>query len=228
MTSFEPFGLSHGLAAGLTLLGGVSLPWAVARFAAPRQQDLMRRALVACMAGYILGGPLVRAGLFDQPLGSHLPLHLCGASIIFGAAMLWFRSQRIYEFVYFWGTGGTTAALLTPDLQNDFPHPLFLLFFVGHGLGFLGAMFATLVLGFRPRARSIGIAFGATALYAAAITPVNILLGSNYLYLMRKPSQPSPLDLLGPWPWYIAPLGLVVLLVMVLLYLPFAFRRRPG
>jgi len=99
---------------------------------------------------------------------------------------------------------------------------LFLLFFLGHGLSFLGVMFATILCGFRPRRQSIPIALIATAAYAALIAPANLLLGSNYLYLRHKPSQPSLIDFLGPWPWYILGLAAVVASACVILYLPFA------
>ena len=56
--------------------------------------------------------------------------------------------------------------------------------------------------------------------------PVNLLLGSNYLYLMRKPFQPSPLDYMGPWPWYILGLAALVIAACLLCYLPFAVQDR--
>ena len=30
-----------------------------------------------------------------------------------------------------------------------------------------------------------------------------LVLGSNYMYSMRKPETASALDLMGPWPWYL-------------------------
>ena len=167
-------------------------------------------------------GPAVRAGVYGLPLQLHLPLHLCGMSVTLGAFMLWFRSYRLYEVLYFWGIGGPLVALLTPDVEQAFPHPVFLLFFLSHGLALLAVMFATLVMGFRPRLRSLLTAMAVTAAYALLIYPVNLLLGSNYLFLLAKPAQPSPLDWFGPWPWYLPGLVGMVAGALVMLYLPFA------
>ena len=83
-------------------------------------------------------------------------------------------------------------------------------------------MFATLVMGFRPTLRSLLTAMAVTAAYALLIYPVNLLLGSNYLFLLAKPAQPSPLDWFGPWPWYLPGLVGMVAGSLVMLYLPFA------
>ncbi len=58
-------------------------------------------------------------------------------------------------------------------------------------------------------------------LYILTVIPVNFLLGTNFGFLARKPDNPSLLDHLGPWPWYILSLQLVALLLLFLLALPF-------
>lgn len=225
---FEPFGLQHWIAVCITLGLGVLLPLAIRRLASSNLQEILRKIMVCCLLIYLLISPVVRTMFFGLPLRQHLPLHLCGASILLGAVMLWRRSYRLYEVVYFWGIGGAVAALLTPDLQVGFPHPLFFLFFIGHGLALTAVLFATIVVGFQPRASSVPIALVATALYALMIYPVNLILGSNYLYLLHKPKQPSPLDYLGPWPWYILGLAAITIGACLLCYLPFAVRNRIG
>lgn len=214
--------MQHWLATGITVGVSVVLPVLLRRFAGAQRRENARRTIVLLLFAYVGLAPAIKAGVYDLPLLEHLPLHLCGASVILGAFMLWLRSYRLYEVVYFWGIGGVLAALLTPDVLVGFPHPLFLLFFIGHGLPLTAVMFATLVMGFRPRATSLPIVLSATAAYALLIYPLNLLLGSNYLFLIHKPAQPSLLDLLGPWPWYIAWLVALVIGACVMLYLPFA------
>ncbi len=156
-----------------------------------------------------------------------LPLHLCGISAVLSVIMLYRKSYSIYELAYFWGFGGALQALLTPDLGPfAFPHLYFYQFFISHGLIIIACVFMTTVEGFRPSHRSIWKTFAATNIYAALIALLNIVAGGNYLYLCHKPASPTLLDLLGPWPWYILSLELVLVLMCYAYYLPFALYRR--
>jgi uncharacterized membrane protein YwaF len=61
-----------------------------------------------------------------------------------------------------------------------------------------------------------------THLYIVVIGSINMLLGSNYMFLSGKPSMVTLLDVLGPWPWYLAWIEVIGLAVIGVLYLPFA------
>jgi len=234
MATFELFGLQHWLGTGITLAIAVLLPVCLRCYASPQGQETARKVIAVCMFIDIGLGPAVRAGIYGMPLAEHLPLHLCGMTVTLGGFMLWLRSYRLYQVLYYWGTGGALIALITPDVVQAFPHPVFFLFFLSHGLGFMSIMFATLVMGFRPRPRSLLIVMPITAAYALLMYPVNLLLGSNYLFLLAKPAQPSPLDWFGPWPSYLPGLVGMAAAALVLLYVPFAVvdllrtKARPG
>ena len=60
--------------------------------------------------------------------------------------------------------------------------------------------------------------------YMVLVEVVNFALGSNYMFIARKPDVPTLIDFLGPWPWYIIPLEAIGFAVCLLLYLPFAIR----
>jgi uncharacterized membrane protein YwaF len=61
------------------------------------------------------------------------------------------------------------------------------------------------------------------------VTIINYMLGSNYMYTLRKPATSSLLDYMGPWPWYLLVAEFVALFLFLLLYLPFALAdRRAG
>jgi hypothetical integral membrane protein (TIGR02206 family) len=61
----------------------------------------------------------------------------------------------------------------------------------------------------------------AVNILAAVVGAFDLLFKANYMYLRAKPRNPSLLDFLGPWPWYIATSEGIALLVFTLLYLPF-------
>lgn len=79
---------------------------------------------------------------------------------------------------------------------------------------------------YKPTARSLWKTFGLLNLYMVFIFGVNAITGGNYLFLAYKPANPSLLDFLGPYPWYILSLEFVVLAFFFLLYAPFALRKR--
>ena len=56
--------------------------------------------------------------------------------------------------------------------------------------------------------------------YALAVGGLDAIAGWNYGYLCRKPSEPSLLDFLGPWPWYLLSLEVVAFLMFLVLDLP--------
>ncbi len=84
----------------------------------------------------------------------------------------------------------------------------------------------TVVEGYRPVLPSLLRVAVAIHLYMPPVFGLNLLLGSNYLFINRKPAEPTLLDYLGPWPWYILGMEAVGLLTCLILYLPFAFADR--
>lgn len=157
----------------------------------------------------------------------HLPLHLCSILVYVTPIMLITKNYRAYEFCYFLGIGGAVQALLTPDAgAYDFPHIRFLVVIISHGAMVTAAIYMTVVEGFRPRWRSLRNTIIALNIYMVPVFVLNMLVGSNYLYINRKPDTASLIDVLGPWPWYILSLEAIGLAIFLLLYLPFAVKDR--
>jgi len=151
-----------------------------------------------------------------------LPLHLCSVSLIMCIVMLVSREYSIFEITYFWGLGGASQALLTPDLTYPFPHFVFFLFMGSHALIVTACLWMRFVEGYRPGFNSLLKSFAALNLYMLVIAAINTALESNYLYICQKPGNPSLLDYLGPWPWYILVLEAVAFAAFLLYYMPFA------
>jgi len=59
-----------------------------------------------------------------------------------------------------------------------------------------------------------------------AVTLIDFLGGTNFMYLRQKPISSSLFDILGPWPWYIPGADLVALVLFRLMRLPFSSRGR--
>lgn len=156
-----------------------------------------------------------------------LPLHLCSVLVWTSAYMLVTRDYAIYEFLYFLGIAGATQALLTPDAGiYGFPHFRFFQTVISHGLIFTAAIFMTFVEGYRPTVDSLKRVFIWTNLYMAVVFVLNLVIGSNYLFIAHKPETASLIDMLGPWPWYILSLEAIGIVMCLLLYLPYAIKDR--
>ena len=61
-------------------------------------------------------------------------------------------------------------------------------------------------------------------LYMVAVFILNFIIGSNYMFIARKPDTASLLDVLPAWPWYIAIIELLGLAFVLLFYAPFAIK----
>jgi hypothetical integral membrane protein (TIGR02206 family) len=150
-----------------------------------------------------------------------LPMHLCDWSAFIAAWALVRRGRVASDLAWFWGMGGTLQAVLTPDLAFDFPSVEFFLFFTAHCGVVTAAVFIVFGLGIRPEPRSPWRAFAACQVYLVAAVAVNLLLKTNFGFLCKKPAHASLMDFLGPWPFYIASLELLAVVMFALLYAPF-------
>jgi len=158
-------------------------------------------------------------------LQEHLPLHACSVLIWLAGFMLIFKNYRIYEFAYFLGIGGALQALLTPDIGiYGFPHFRFFQTYIAHGLLVTSAIYMTTVEGFRPEWKSFARVILYLNIYMVLVFGLNQLIGSNYLFVARKPPGPTLLDALPDWPVYIIYMEAIGLVMFLLLYLPFIFK----
>ncbi len=155
-----------------------------------------------------------------------LPFHICYFLNLLLPVMLWRKSFFLFEVSYFMVMAGCIQALLTPDIPQGFPHPFNIRYFIVHiGLA-QSILFAVLVYGFRPGWRSLGKSLLWSNVYFVFVAGINVLLGTNFMYLCRKPPSPTLLDLFGDWPWYILGGELLALVLFVVVLLPFLGRKQ--
>ena len=158
-------------------------------------------------------------------LQTMLPLHLCSVLVFLSAVMLVTKNVTLYEVCYFLGIAGATQAVLTPDAGDfGFPHVRFFQVFISHGSIVLAAIYMTVVEGYRPYLRSMLRVLVLLVGYACIVGLVNAFVGSNYLFIARKPDTASLIDVLAPWPWYVLELGGIAVLMFFILYIPFGIK----
>lgn len=158
-------------------------------------------------------------GVWDMK--HHLPLELCSITLLLAIVMLLTRNQLLYQIVFFAGIAGAVQALLTPNLDYAYPHFRFNQFFIAHIAIIIAALYMTWIEEYKPTWKSVGIAMMVLNILALIVGVINYFVGSNYMFLMHKPSTASILDLLGPHPYYLLAEELIALLTFVMLHLTF-------
>jgi hypothetical integral membrane protein (TIGR02206 family) len=147
----------------------------------------------------------------------NLPFQLSDAVTLVSVAALWRPRPALAELVYYWALAATLQALLTPDLRQAYPDLLYFTYFTTHGGALAAACLLVLGERRRPRAGSALRAFAVTAALAVLAAAATLATGGNYLFLRRKPAGGSLLDVMGPWPVYIAAAAAVGLALFLLL-----------
>ena len=175
------------------------------------------KALAVAIGGAYLIELAVRATDGSWDWGFDLPLHLSDVVALLAPVALWTRRPLLVEVLYFWALTASLQAVLTPDLHQTVPSVFFFTYFTTH----CGAVVAAVLLVFgldepiRPGA--VRRVFGVTLAMAAVAGAADVITGGNYMYLRAKPSDPSLLDYMGPWPLYIASAAVVALILFTLL-----------
>jgi len=224
---FQPFGVVHFVIffASLTL-GIFSIFWLKAEGNVDRQKKRARIAgFLILIPNAVLALQRFLPGHFDWM--TSLPLDLCDLAWMVAGASLISGRRILRETSYYWGVGLSTQAFLTPTL-TDGPQTLVFWDFWGSHWQIVTAAFAELlVFQLRPNWRSWASVCCLTFVCCAFVTGVNLSIGSNYFFTgSRTPSHPTMIDLLGPWPWRLVALLVIVVSWFALLTIPFIWRNR--
>lgn len=191
-----------------------------------RSRHTLRHTLAATLLLTEIAFQLWHLWTESWSLAYTLPLQLCSVSLLLAIIMLYTRSYTLYELTFFAGIGGAAQAMLTPELFYPFPHFRFIHFFLAHAAIIWACLFMTWVEGYRPTLRSVWKTMGFLNVLLLVALLVNHFTGGNYLFVSHKPENPSLIDYLGEYPWYILSLEGVALVVFLLLYWPFAWGKK--
>ncbi len=218
-TNFRLFGTTH-----LAILGAVLVFAAVLTILQRRLGLGFRWLRIGLGSMLVLDTGLwyaYNASLGQLTFPDHLPLELCDATLFLTIVALLTLSPTVFDLAYYGALGGTSMALLTPNLWERFPSLSTVQFFLVHGLVVAAVLYLVCSSLTRPRAGSVARALVALNLFAAFDAIFDWIFKTNYMYLAAKPENASLLSLLGPWPVYILASEGVALVLFLLLYLPF-------
>jgi len=157
--------------------------------------------------------------IFKEPFLNLLPFNMCNYTMILAAFMMIFRSKKIFNVVYFWSIGAILA-IATPDIRIAFPNYSNISFFLTHYYIYFAMFYGLIHFKFSITFDSLKKSFIYINGIMLVLFPLNFLLDTNYMFLKKKPIA-SPMDFLGPWPFYIISLEVVMIILFTLMYLPF-------
>lgn len=212
-------GFAHvAMLGGVVLLGGAL---ALLQRKLLRGSPWLRRSLGALLLAETVAWYAYQARIGQLTFPGHLPLELCDITLFLTIAELFTLSAALFDICYYLALAGTSMALLTPDLWEQFPSLSTGQFFFAHGLVVAAVLYQAWAGLARPRTGSVRRAMLAVNAWAAVAGCFDWLFKTNYMYLRHKPEQGSLLNVLGPWPWYILGGEAVALALFLLLYLPY-------
>ena len=224
---FEPFSQQHFV----TVVIGFAL--VAAALVIGRRGGNGRRLTTALIAFLNLSAyPFSQAAWLSlgkpTALDNILPFHLCDIAAITAGFALITRRPTLCALTYFWGLAATFQALVTPALSIGFPSWPFFTFFVQHFAIVATALYLPIVEGWRPRQPlwkgPIEVYAWSIAYLIFALT-ANKLLGTNFGFVSRPPDNPSLIDHLGPWPWYLFSMQAIAVTFYFLLALPLSRKK---
>ena len=193
------------------------------------QKSLMTKMIACIIIAHVVISPYKDLFLLENPYNWRevLPFHMCDLSEIFLAWFLLGGPKILYKCAFFWGIGGATMAIITPDISH---HDLdYAFFMIGHGMIVIGIMYATVALNNRPYAKDILTVSLITACVLLPITyTINLLLGepANFWYLMAKPAGASLMDAFPEPPYHLLVLTPLAIATFVIIYVPYFIKDR--
>ncbi|MFD0362689.1 TIGR02206 family membrane protein [Nocardia sp. GCM10030253] len=219
LREFSAYGLSHWIVLAVFAVGSVL----VVRIGRRHRSASAARHFGQAFGAAILALYLViyLYAMIPLSVGHSVPLRLTDLASLVAAYALWSNQHWAYALTYYWCLTLSTQALASPALASpDFPHYEFLAFWAIHLAVVWAAIYLTWGIGMRPDWRSYRIAVVVTAAWAAVTFAFNSLADTNYGFVNAKPDTPSLLDVLGPWPWYLGTVMLILLAVWALMTWP--------
>ena len=146
-----------------------------------------------------------------------LPLHLCNISYFICILVLFNKKQWMFEWTLLLALPSALNALITPELiWGSSNWNIFEYYFI-HGSLILVPLYLTFLMNYRLRITSWWKTFIRAQIVFVIVYLFNLILNTNYMFLMTKPSVNNPL-IIGDWPFYILFVQLIGLLHIIIIY----------
>ena len=147
-----------------------------------------------------------------------LPLELCNILTFLMLFTLLTKSRWLWGVIFFWIMSGTFQALFTPTLLQSFPNYEFWRYWLVHGGLVICALYPLMIMRWSLNWKDVLRSMIGLNLLAFVMYHFNNFLGSNYMYLNKKPGGDTLYSILGEWPTYIFQLEVVMVILFSFWY----------
>ena len=165
--------------------------------------------------------------VLQQALVKNLPLHLCDISVFVMLFTLATNKKVLAELSYYAGLVGALLAVCFPAISEtgSIYTIAVIRYYITHiALVGVGCYF-TYGRRYYPGKGAILRSYLAVHLYALLVTPLNLVLGTNYFFTLTAPKQLAFIHAYPHW-LFLVVMSLIFLLSFCLLHLPFVWLQR--
>jgi len=146
-----------------------------------------------------------------------LPLHLCNISYFICILVLLNKKQWMYEWTLLLAMPSALNALITPELIWGSSNWHIFEYYFMHGSLIFVPLYLMFVMNYKLRIFSWWKTFLRAQIVFVIVFSLNLLLDTNYMFLLSKPLVDNPL-VIGDWPFYILFVQLIGFLHIVVIY----------
>lgn len=162
----------------------------------------------------------IRYTFYSESIHQLLPLHLCNIALIFAIISMIFKYNCLFQLVFYFSIGAFFAIIFPESIPHfyDFRN---ISFFLTHFFIIFATWYEIIHFKFRPNLRGLTLSFIFLNIFVLLSFKVNSLFNTNFMFTNTKPNIASPLNYLGPWPYYIVVSEFIFIFLGYLYYLPF-------
>ncbi|MFV1883021.1 MAG: TIGR02206 family membrane protein [Balneola sp.] len=149
-------------------------------------------------------------GTFD--VTKDIPLHMCNFLPFIMVAVYYTKNRVLWATVFFWIILGVSQANFTPSVEYSLFHYDAIRYWMVHMGLVLLALYPAITWKWELELKDVARTIIWLNVAAVFIYGMNLLLGSNYLYVMGKPPGTTFFSILPPWPTYILVLEVILVI----------------
>jgi hypothetical integral membrane protein (TIGR02206 family) len=147
-----------------------------------------------------------------------IPLHMCNFLPFILVWVYATKNRTVWAIVFFWIILGVSQANFTPSVEFSLFHNDAIRYWMVHLNLVLLGLYPAIVWKWDLELKDVGKSFIALNVIAGVIYFLNLILDSNYLYVMDKPPGTTFFSLLPEWPAYILVLEAIIIIWSLMIW----------